>query len=85
MSRATVHHLAVAVEEPDAPAVAVVEHLRDLLARAEKGEIRALAIVAQCNDSTIEYGHINSAEAGAWAPLLAGLVCVQAQLVQGQQ
>lgn len=84
MSRATVHHLAVAVEGPPEPVPGVVDLLRDLLARAEKGEIRALAIVAQCNDSTIEYGHINSAEAGAWAPLLAGLVCVQSQLVEGR-
>lgn len=81
---AKILHLAVAVDGPPAPVDGVIELLRDLLARAETGEIRAVAFVARCQDSTIEYGHVNAAEAGAWAPLLAGMACVQAQLVDGR-
>lgn len=78
---AIVVHLAVAEPATAAPVEAVVEHLRDLLARAEAGEIRAVSIVARCSDGSIEYGTTRGPACDGWAPLLAGLACLQADLV----
>lgn len=82
MSRATVHHLAVAVESSPEPVEGVVELLRDLLARAEAGEIRGVAVVAITGDKAIGYGHQHDRGDASWVSLLGGVTCLQAMLVE---
>ena len=82
--KATVHRLAVADPVPDAPVEAIVERLRDLLTRAEAGEVRGLAACVLLVDGAIEYGHEHDGGDAAWARLLAGAACLQSQIVDAR-